>query len=106
MCQMERKGQKEEGGRKFPTLNKWDQIRWKEGKRRERKKKEEGKWSEKHYLLSKIYGDWAVDFRRSKKQSSSTRRELRVGTRIWGFCQTPRGRGFSPTLVVLGLRVI
>ena len=40
MCQMERKGQKEEGGRKFPTLNKWDQIRWNEGKTRERKKKE------------------------------------------------------------------
>ena len=41
---------------------------------RERKeKKEEGKWSEKLYLLSKIYGDRVVGFHRSKRQSSSTR---------------------------------
>ena len=57
------------------------------------KKAEEGKRSEKLYLLSKIYRDQAVSFRRSKMQSSSTRRELCVGTRNWGFCQTPRGRG-------------
>ena len=40
MCQMERKGQKEEGGRKFSTLNKWDQIRWGEGKNEGKKKRE------------------------------------------------------------------
>ena len=56
------------------------------------------------YILSKIYEDWPVDFCRNKRQSSSTRRELRVGTRILGFRQTPRGRGFSPTLVILDLR--
>ena len=49
------------------------------GKEKERKK---GKLSEKLYLLSKIYGDRAVGFRRNKKQSLSTQRELCVGTRI------------------------
>ena len=44
--------------------------------------------------FSKIYGDRAVGFCQSKRKGSSTRRELRVGTRIWGLCQTPRGRGF------------
>ena len=54
-----------------------------ERKRKKRKeKKEEGKWSEKLYLLSKIHGDQAVSFCRSKRPSSSTQRELRVGTRI------------------------
>ena len=53
------------------------------GKEKEiKEKKEEGKWSEKLYLLAKIYGDRAVGFRRSKRKISSTRRELRVGTRI------------------------
>ena len=33
--------------------------------------------SEKLHLLSKIYGDRAVGFRWSKRQSSSTQRELR-----------------------------
>ena len=81
------------------------------GKRREREKergekKEEERRSERLHLLSRFYGDRAVDFRRSKRQSSSTRRELRVGTRIRGFRQTSRGRGFSPTLVTFGLRAI
>ena len=67
---------------------------------------EQGKMGEKLHLLSRIYGDRVVDFRPSKRQSSSTRRELRVGTRIWGFHQTPRGMGFSPTLVIFGLRSI
>ena len=71
-----------------------------------REESRRGKDSEKLYLLSKIYGDRVVDFFRSKRQSSSTRRELRVGIRIWGFRQTLRGRGFSPTLVILGLRPI
>ena len=53
--------------------------------------------SEKFLILSKFYGDRTIDFRWSKRQSSSTRRVLRVGTRIRGFLQTPRGRGFSPT---------
>ena len=84
---MERKSQKEESGRKFPTLMKWDQIRWIEGKKEGKKtkikeNKEEGKWSEKLYLLSKIYGDRVVGFHRGKRKSSSTRLELRVGTKI------------------------
>ena len=60
---------------------------------------EEGKWSEKLHILSKIYIDRAFGFRRSKKQSLSTLRELHIGTRIWGLCQPPRGRGF----LLLGL---
>ena len=55
----------------------------KEGNKNERKgKKEEGKWSEKLHLISNIYGDRAIAFRRSKRQSSSMQRELRVGIRI------------------------
>ena len=46
-------------------------------------------------LLSKIYGNRTSSFRRSKRQSSSTHRELRVGTKILTFRQTPRGREFS-----------
>ena len=99
----------------FPLESSWIRFGGREGKRRKRKrkkrkerkeKKEEGKWSEKLYLLSKIYRDRAVDFRRSKKQSSSKRRELHVGTRIWGFLKTPRGRGFSHTLVISSLKAI
>ena len=82
-------------------------MRERKRKGKERKeKREEEKVSAKLYLLSKIYKDQAVSFRRIKRQSSSTRRELHVGTRIQRFCQTPRGRGFSPTLVNFGLRVI
>ena len=50
---------------------------------RERKeKKEEEEMSEKLHLLSRIHGDRAINFRQRKRQSSSTRRELRVGTII------------------------
>ena len=79
-------------------------MREREKKRKE--KKEEEKMSEKLHLLSRIHGDWAMAFRRSKRQSLSTRRELHVGIRIRGFRQLPRGRGFSPILVTFGLRVI
>ena len=67
----------------------------KEGKIGERKEKkaEEGKMSEKLYLLSKIYGDRAVGFRRSNRKNSYTQRELYIGTRNWGFRQTSRCRG-------------
>ena len=60
-------------------------------------KREEGRRSEKIQLLSRISGYQIVCFRRSKRKSSSTRRELRVDTRIRGFRQTPRGRGSSHT---------
>ena len=46
-------------------------------------------------LLSKIYGNRTIGFHRSKMQSRSTHRELRVGTKILEFCHTPRGREFS-----------
>ena len=95
-------------------LNQVGTIRWerrkKEGnkkKKKERKeKKEEEKRSEKLHLISRIYGDRAVGFRRSKRQSSFTRRELCVGTRIQGFHQNFKGRGFSPTLVIFGIIAI
>ena len=54
--------------------------------------------SEKLQLLSRFHGDLAFSSGRSKRQSWSTYRELRVGTEISGFHQTPRGRGFSLTL--------
>ena len=101
-------------GRNFPLESSWNNSVGEKGKRRERKRKEkerkekeeEEKRSEKLHLISKIYRDQAIGFRRSKRQSSSTRREFYVGTRIWGFRQTPRGRGFSHILVILGLRAI
>ena len=76
-------------------------------KEKERKeKREEEKMSEKLQLLSRFYGDRTIGFRRNKRQSSSTRRELCVGTRIWDFRQTLRGRSFSLTLFNSCLRVI
>ena len=39
----------------------------------------------------------AVETRRGKRQSWSTRRELRVGTRNCRFRRVPKGRGFSYT---------
>ena len=74
----------------------------KEGKE---KKREEEK-SEMLKLLSRIRGDRVVGSGRSKRQSWSTQRELCVGIKISGFFQTLRGRGFSPTHFILGLRAI
>ena len=45
-------------------------------------------------LLSKIYENWTVGFRRSKRQNRSTHRELRMGTKILEFHQTSRGKEF------------
>ena len=61
--------------------------------REKREREREGK--NDFSLLSKIYGDRTDGFRRSKRQSSSTHRELRVSTKILEFRQTPRGREFS-----------
>ena len=100
-------------GGSFPLESSWNnsvgekENEGKKKKEKERKeKKEEEKRSEKLHLLSKIYGDQAVSFCRSKRQSSSAWKELRVGIRIRGFRQTQRGRGFSPTLVIFCLRAI
>ena len=46
-------------------------------------------------FLSHIYGNRTVDFCRSRRQSWSKRRELRVGTNILAFRQISRGRKFS-----------
>ena len=61
-----------------------------EGEREER----EREWK-KNSLLSKIYGNRTIGFHRNKRQSRSTHRELRVGTKILEFHQTSRGREFS-----------
>ena len=67
--------------------------------------KSEKKGKKDFSLLSKIYGDWTDSFRRSKRQSSSTHRELCVGTKILEFRQTSRGREF-PTWVISNLKAI
>ena len=61
----------------------------------EKSRERERKYSEKLYLLSKIYGNRTVGFRRSKMQSRSTHRELHVSNKILEFRQTPRGKEFS-----------
>ena len=50
-----------------------------------REKREEEKRREKLLILFSFPGDPAVGICRSKRQSSSSRRELRVGTGIGGF---------------------
>ena len=72
---------------KTSHLNQVGQIRWREGKKEGRKKKEEEKkeeekTSEKLLFLSRIQGDRTVGLHRRRRQSSSMRRELPVGTRI------------------------
>ena len=46
-------------------------------------------------LLSKIFGNRAIGVHWSKRKSRSTHQELRVGTKILKFRQTPSGREFS-----------
>ena len=69
------------------------------GEERERKRRRR----EKLHLLSRFDGDRTVGYRLSKRQSSSTLRGLHIKKKILDFHQAP---GFSPTLVILGLRVI
>ena len=57
-------------------------------------------------LLSRNTGDPTVDGFRDKKESCSTRKGLRVGTRFKEFRQTPRGRGFSLLGFILCLRTM
>ena len=73
---------------------------------KEREKREEEKRRERLLILSSFPGDPTVDFRRSKKQSSSSRRELWVETGIGEFRQTPRGRGFSYSVFIPKLKAI
>ena len=44
-----------------------------------------------------ISGKSAFKTHRGKRQSWSTQREPRVGTKNYGFCRIPKGRGFSYT---------
>ena len=60
-----------------------------------RREERERKGKRGFSLLSNIYGNRIVGFRRSKRQSRSMHRELRVGTKILEFRQTPRGKEFS-----------
>ena len=53
-----------------------------------------------------IKGDPTVDGFRDKKESCSTRKGLRVGTRFKEFRQTPRGRGFFLLGFILCLRTM
>ena len=46
-------------------------------------------------LLSNIYGNWTVGFRRSKRQSRSTHRELCVGTKILSLVKLHEVGNFS-----------
>ena len=54
----------------------------------ERERERENRGVEREKLLSKIYGIRTVGFHRRKRQSRSTHRELRVGTKILEFRQT------------------
>ena len=54
-----------------------------------------GFYRENDHLLSRIVEDLTVGSLWEKKESCSTQRGLRVGTRFREFPQTPRGRGFS-----------
>ena len=66
-----------------------------DGRRWARKREKEKRRVEREKILSKIYGIRTLGFRRSKRKIRSTHRELRVGTKILEFCQTPQGREFS-----------
>ena len=50
---------------------------------------------ERERLLSKFQANPTVRILRDKKESCSTRRDLRVGSGFREFLQNPRGRGFS-----------
>ena len=52
-------------------------------------------------ILSKITGDPTVGILRSKKQSGSTQRGLRVGSSFKEFQQTSLGRGFILLVLLL-----
>ena len=51
----------------------------------EKKREKEKREVEREKIISKIYGNWTIGFRRSKRKSRSTHRELRMGTKILEF---------------------
>ena len=101
------KEEKENEKERRRRTNKRRKCGWIRRKRKEEKKerrgiKKEGRNEQERErekkrvpLLSKIYENRTIGFRRSKRQSRSMHRELRVGTKILEFHQTPRGREFS-----------
>ena len=62
----------------WPILDKM--VGWEKRKNRKEKRKRE-----KLYLLSKFSDDWTGSLRRSKRESSSSRQELRTETGIEEF---------------------
>ena len=68
----------------------------------EREREREKRGLEREKIISQIYGNWTVGFRRSKRQSRSMHRELRVGTKILEFDEV---RNFI-TCVISSLKVI
>ena len=88
----------------------FNQIRWEEEKggekKKEREKERRRRRREKLHLLYRFPDNRTVGSGRSKRESWSTHRELRVGTKISRFRQTSRGRGFSPTWFNSCLRAI
>ena len=54
---------------------------------RERERERDGK--KRFFFFSKIYGNRIIGFRRNRRQSRSTHRELRVTTKFLEFRQTP-----------------
>ena len=75
-------------------------------RKKEREKERRRRRREKLHFLSRFPDDRTIDSGQSKRRSWSTHRELRVGTKISGFRQTPRDRGFSPTWFNYCLRAI
>ena len=59
------------------------------GVREEKRERERERGKRIFSLLSMIYGNRTIGFRRSKWKSRSTHRELRMGTNILEFHQTP-----------------
>ena len=75
------------------------------GREKERKGKRDRrrKQRERLYIFSRFSDDRTVGFRRSKRESLSSRQELQVEIGNGEFRQTFRGR-FSPTLIIFYLK--
>ena len=100
-------------GEDFPLDLCWIKFggeREKEGRKNKKRKKEKKRKKKRRGVRSstflRIHENRTVGFRQSKRKSSSTRRELHVGTRIWGFAKLREVGVFSPTFVIFGIRAI
>ena len=79
-----KKGKEDKGRKKESQMKKRPHFCRQKGRRKARRRRKVR--SDKLKFLSKIYGNRTVGFYRSKRQSRSTHRELRVGTKILEFC--------------------